>query len=90
MGVFTAKVQSGERIIKLGTSKDELANNQVFTSKYTALNFLPKCLMFQFLRLSNIVFLANAVLQSIPILSSMSPLTAIGPLCFVLLVSMIR
>lgn len=67
-----------------------MPNNQVYTAKYTALTFIPKCLLLQFLRLSNVVFLANAILQSIPILSSMTPLTAIGPLAFVLLISMVR
>jgi len=34
--------------------------------------------------------LINAVLQAIPIISSLSPFTAVGPLGFVLAVSMLR
>lgn len=36
------------------------------------------------------MFLVNAVLQSIPIITNLSPFTAIGPLIFVLLLSLIR
>jgi len=46
--------------------------------------------MVQFFRLSNVVFLINAVLQTIPIISSLKPVTAFGPLTFVLAISMLR
>jgi hypothetical protein len=62
----------------------------VDTAKYNLITFLPKSILLQFLRLSNVVFLVNAVLQSIPIISSISPITAIGPLAFVLAVSLLR
>ena len=90
MGTLIAKETTSERTIRFGTVDGTLNNNCVFTAKYTAITFLPKCIFLQFLRLSNIVFLTNAILQSIPILSSLSPLTTIGPLGFVLLVSLIR
>ena len=90
MGTLSTKNDSKDRRVQLGRVDDDAPNNCVYTAKYSLISFVPKCLLLQFLRLSNIVFLANAILQSIPILSAISPLTAIGPLCFVLLVSMIR
>jgi hypothetical protein len=44
----------------------------------------------QFKRLANIYFLTIAVLQSIPIISPLTSVTAIVPLVFVLAISMIR
>jgi len=77
-------------VVRLGSIDDSCSDNTVYTAKYTAITFIPKCILLQFLRLSNIVFLTNAILQSIRIISNLSPFTAIGPLCFVLFVSLIR
>ena len=65
-------------------------NNEIRTTKYNVLTFLPKSLLIQFARLPNIYFLATAIIQSIPIISPLSSVTAIFPLIFVLLVSMVR
>jgi len=46
--------------------------------------------MYQFMRLANIYFLVTAIIQSIPSISPLNPLSAILPLAFVLVVSMIR
>jgi phospholipid-transporting ATPase len=74
---------------------DNMANNhhltnRVSTTKYNILTFLPKALLFQFFRLANIYFLVIAIIQSIRIISPLSPSTAIAPLGFVLSVSLIR
>ena len=65
-------------------------NNEINTTKYNIITFLPKSLLIQFSRLSNVYFLATAIIQSIPIISPLSSVTAIFPLIFVLGVSMIR
>ena len=65
-------------------------DNKISTTKYNALTFLPKALLYQFVRLANIYFVFTAVLQSIPIISPLSPATAIAPIVFVLTVSLIR
>ena len=44
----------------------------------------------QFKRFANIYFLGIAIIQSIPVISPLNPTTAILPLVFVILVSMIR
>jgi len=65
-------------------------NNTINTTKYNLMNFLPKSLLFQFLRLANIYFLIIAIVQCIPVLSPLTPSTAIAPIAFVLTVSLIR
>jgi phospholipid-transporting ATPase len=65
-------------------------NNEINTTKYNFITFLPKSLIIQFSRLSNVYFLATAIIQSIPIISPLSSITAIFPLIFVLGVSMLR
>ena len=73
-------------------NKEELyfKDNRISTTKYNIVTFLPKALMFQFIRLANVYFVFIAVIQSIPIISPMTPATAIAPLVFVLCVSLIR
>jgi len=46
--------------------------------------------MYQFRREANIYFLLQAILNSIPQVSAMNPITAYTPLAFVLGVSMFR
>ena len=54
------------------------------------MTFLPKSLLLQFARYANIYFLCIAIIQSIPVLSPLSPFSAIAPLVFVLGLSMGR
>ena len=67
-----------------------LNDNTISTTKYNIFTFLPKGLLFQFSRWSNVYFLFTAIIQSIPLISPLTSLTAIIPLIFVLGVSMIR
>jgi magnesium-transporting ATPase (P-type) len=67
-----------------------LKNNTITTTKYSIITFIPKGLLYQFSRLSNVYFLFTAIIQSIPLISPLTSLTAIVPLIFVLGVSMIR
>lgn len=72
------------------TNMDEFPSNYISTTKYTAINFLFKCLFLQFTRYANIYFLVVAILQSIPVLSPLNPISSIAPLLFVISLSMIR
>ena len=65
-------------------------SNYIQTTKYTFLNFLPLSLIYQFKREANIYFVIQAILNSIPIVSAMNPVSAYIPLVFVLGVSMVR
>ena len=44
-------------------------NNTISTTKYNLITFLPKALLYQFIRLANIYFLFMTIIQCIPILS---------------------
>ena len=68
----------------------KLKDNTISTTKYNIFTFIPKGLLYQFSRLSNVYFLFTAIIQSIPLISPLTSLTAIIPLIFVLGVSMIR
>ena len=52
--------------------------------------FILVALVLQFKRLANIYFLVVAILQTIPVISPLDPVTAWAPLIFVLAISMIR
>ena len=65
-------------------------SNHISTTKYNVITFLPKSFLLQFSRLPNIYFLFIAIIQSIPIISPLTSVTAILPLIFVLCVSMLR
>lgn len=64
--------------------------NQIKTSKYTFYNFFPLTLFLQFRRYANIYFLILTTIQCIPKISPLNPVTAVLPLIFVLLVSIVR
>jgi len=53
-------------------------------------SFLPKSLLIQFLRVSNIYFLVTAIISFIPGFSPLPGYSSAAPLAFVLLMSMAR
>ncbi|KAI0071851.1 phospholipid-translocating P-type ATPase [Panus rudis PR-1116 ss-1] len=64
--------------------------NQVITSKYTIITFLPRNLLEQFRRIANIFFLAIAILQFFNIFSTVSPGLVILPLIIVLAITALK
>lgn len=58
--------------------------NQVITSKYTIITFLPRNLLEQFRRVANIFFAVIAILQFFSLFSTISPGLVILPLLLVL------
>ena len=64
--------------------------NKINTRKYNWITFIPHALLLQFARPANIYFLICAILQCIPQISPLSPVTALIPIIFVLSVSLIR
>lgn len=90
---MNAPDQNAPREIVIGTSDVDQSlfpSNYVRTTKYTALTFIPVALYLQFKRYANIYFLVVAILQSIPAISPLNPISAIAPLIFVVSLSMIR
>ena len=67
-----------------GNRKSHFPSNQITTTKYTLLNFLPKNLFEQFRRVTNIYFLCIVIITLIPAISPLTPWTSILPLAFVL------
>ncbi|KAF1781656.1 P-type ATPase, N-terminal [Phytophthora cactorum] len=64
--------------------------NTVRSSKYSALNFLPKSLFEQFRRVANFYFLIISLLQLCTDLSPTNEYSTIGPLMLVLTATMIK
>ncbi|CAG9815317.1 unnamed protein product [Phaedon cochleariae] len=69
---------------RLYNSQFRYASNYIKTSKYSLLTFLPLNLFEQFQRLANFYFLCLLVLQLIPAISSLTPVTTALPLMGVL------
>ena len=75
---------------QINKEKYSFKNNKIDTTKYSIITFLPKALLYQFMRLANVYFLFTAILQCIPAISPLGPGTALTPIIFVLTVSLIR
>ena len=75
---------------KKNSKELKFKSNEIDTRKYNIFTFLPKALFFQFVRPANIYFLICAVLQCIPMISPLNPLTAVMPIVIVLSASLIR
>ncbi|KAG2019667.1 phospholipid-translocating ATPase [Coprinopsis cinerea AmutBmut pab1-1] len=57
--------------------------NQVVTSKYTIITFIPRNLLEQFRRIANVYFLALCILQFFPMFTTVAPGVVILPLLFI-------
>lgn len=84
-----------DRLIHVPTSTETseasaFCPNSVYTTRYTALSFLPKFLYLQFRKAPNMFFLVIAVLQQIPGCSPTSRFSTILPLAFILVVSAVK
>lgn len=70
--------------------KYEFTGNEIRTSKYTVITFLPKNLFIQFHRLAYLYFLAIAGLNQLPPLAVFGRTVSLFPLLFVLCVTAIK
>ncbi|KAI9594921.1 ATPase, class II, type 9A [Syncephalis fuscata] len=92
--VVFGQAKDGSRIIPLGrlategTNRQKYAANVICNQKYNLLTFVPVVLYEQFKFFFNLYFLLVALSQFIPELQIGYIITYIGPLCFVLLVTM--
>ncbi|KAF2763873.1 phospholipid-translocating P-type ATPase [Teratosphaeria nubilosa] len=64
--------------------------NTIRSSRYTLWDFLPKQLLFQATRLSNFYFICIGVPQTIPGLSTTGNYSTILPLCFFILLTVVK
>ncbi|KAG6839833.1 hypothetical protein C0991_011212 [Blastosporella zonata] len=65
-------------------------SNQVITSKYTIITFLPRNLLEQFRRIANLFFLVISVIQFSPKFSTISPGVVILPLIIIFGITAIK
>lgn len=88
----TRVVRTGGAAADGGVDVDGVAfpDNSIITSKYTALNIIPKAIWEQFRRVSNFYFLAIAAISTISSISPVSPITTIPPLIVVVGFGMAR
>ncbi|XP_018431730.1 PREDICTED: phospholipid-transporting ATPase IC-like [Nanorana parkeri] len=70
--------------------KSKYANNEIKTSKYNIITFLPRNLFEQFKRIANVYFLFLLVLQLIPEVGTVSWYTTLIPLVIVLGITAIK
>ena len=60
-------------------------NNSIWTSNYNYIDFLPKSILIQFLRVYNFYFLVTTVLQAVPQVTTTPIYIAALPFIFLLL-----
>lgn len=93
MGKSSSKFQNEPREIIIGNSEQNektFIKNYISTTRYNLITFLPKAIFLQFTRYANIYFLFMAILQMIPAISPLSPISSVAPLVFVISLSVIR
>ncbi|KAM3133208.1 hypothetical protein pb186bvf_014636 [Paramecium bursaria] len=80
-----------DRKIIIGTPDKNIPNNRVETSKYNVITFLPKNIMEQFTKTSNVYFLLLGIFQILPAVTTTDGTpTVYAPLLFIIIVSMIK
>ncbi|KAG5272458.1 hypothetical protein AALO_G00165790 [Alosa alosa] len=88
------KEQEKERVVRANDREYNLsykyANNEIRTSKYNIITFLPLNLLEQLQRIANAYFIALLCLQLIPEISSLSWFTTVVPLLLVLLMTAVK
>uniref|UniRef100_A0AAZ3R3F4 Phospholipid-transporting ATPase n=1 Tax=Oncorhynchus tshawytscha TaxID=74940 RepID=A0AAZ3R3F4_ONCTS len=66
------------------------SDNEIKTTKYTLLSFLPKNLFEQFHRFANVYFVFIALLNFVPVCNAFQPQLALAPVVFILSVTAIK
>ena len=70
------------RVDDVDRNADFYVDNEVVNSRYTIISFLPKNIFEQFRRPLNLYFLFVVILQFIPIIAPVNPLSTLLPLLF--------
>ena len=72
-------------------SKDgPFVSNKITTTKYNKVNFLPLTFLIQLGKFANCFYIVNAILQSIPSISTNDPLATVVPLIYVFILGMVK
>ncbi|XP_012641788.2 phospholipid-transporting ATPase VB isoform X1 [Microcebus murinus] len=78
-----------------GRSRKENPNrhhcgNQIKTSKYTVLSFIPKNIFEQLHRFANLYFVGIVILNFVPVVNAFQPVVSMIPICAILAVTAIK
>ena len=73
-----------------GSARNGGPSNARKSTRYNVITFLPATILQQFTRVVNCFYCFNAVLQSIPAVSTNNPLATIIPLSWVILMGVIK
>ncbi|KAI8827071.1 uncharacterized protein EV422DRAFT_490584, partial [Fimicolochytrium jonesii] len=73
-----------------GAPRQNFPTNAVYTSKYTAVTFLPKTLFEQFRRVANLYFLGLTILQFFPKYTTMNPFVSALPLVVIVGLTIVK
>ena len=65
-------------------------NNTVTTTKYNFITFLPKTLLYQYYRPEKVYYLIMIILENIPVITPIIPISTMVPYLIVLIISIIR
>lgn len=65
-------------------------SNEIETTKYTILTFLPKNIYEQFHRFANIYFVFIALLNFVPVLNAFQPEVSVIPICVIMAITAIK
>ena len=65
-------------------------SNRARTTKYRFWNFVVLALWYEMKKFTNIYFLVTVIVQLIPSISTLEPITILGPFCFILSVALLR
>ncbi|KQK21805.1 phospholipid-transporting ATPase 1 isoform X1 [Brachypodium distachyon] len=93
--LFSSEHEHDPRLIYINdptrtNDRYEFTGNEIRTSKYTLITFLPKNLFIQFHRLAYVYFLVIAALNQLPPLAVFGRTASLFPLLFVLFVTAIK
>lgn len=84
-------------VVPSSTDDEELSellksykNNQIRTTKYSVLSFLPKNLFEQLHRFANVYFIFLAALNFVPVVEAFEPEIAVVPITLVLTVTAVK
>lgn len=92
----TAKMEDNQRHIKPFQPKDEnFPQNEVTTSRYTPITFLPKCLFEQFRRLANVYFVVLGIIALVGTYTNayetaVEPASLLAPVIIVVMISVVK
>jgi magnesium-transporting ATPase (P-type) len=89
MRISNGKIMS-KTPISSSSKKSKVPSNRIHSTKYSFYNFLFLAIWYEMNKFTNIYFFITMIIQSIPSISTLNPMTIIIPFFSILLVGLIR